>query len=30
MKHLRLALPAQNVGGNGYFRFEIPADMVQK
>ena len=30
MKHLRLTLPAQNVGGNGYFRFEIPADMVQK
>jgi hypothetical protein len=30
MKHLRLALPAQSVGASGYFRFEIPADMVQK
>lgn len=30
IKHLRLALPAQSVGGSGYFRFEIPADMVQK
>jgi hypothetical protein len=29
-KNLRLALPAQTIGGNGYFRFDIPASMVQK
>lgn len=28
--NLRLALPAQTIGGNGYFRFDIPAAMVQK
>lgn len=28
--HLRLGLPGQSIRGNGYLRFEIPAEMVQE